>query len=136
MKNTEINITDLKEFLKLKFSKLIPDFIYEGFGDYDSNEIDILYELEKYGITNISELEKIIPDNYMEAVTELGIKFNYLGTLRVILIINDYKKYISNYNEYEYRNFWEIANIKSVESIFSFYNISVDEITNETRERN
>ncbi|AWG22899.1 hypothetical protein FFWV33_15880 [Flavobacterium faecale] len=69
MKNTEINITDLKEFLKLKFSKLIPDFIYEGFGDYDSNEIDILYELEKYGITNISELEKIIPDNYMEAVT-------------------------------------------------------------------
>ncbi|WP_192502050.1 hypothetical protein [Flavobacterium sp. PL002] len=126
----------MKEFLKLKFSKLIPDFIYEGFGDYDSNEIDILYELEKYGITNISELEKIIPDNYMEAVTELGIKFNYLGTLRVILIINDYKKYISNYNEYEYRNFWEIANIKSVESIFSFYNISVDEITNETRERN
>lgn len=130
----EINISDLNTFLNNRFLKPYPDLIYEGYGDYESNEIDILYEIENYGIKNISDLEKIIPNRYIEAVTKLEVKLNYLGTLRVLLILNDSEKYIKNYNEFNYRNFWEIGNIQSLEPFFDYFNISTEEIITKTKE--
>ncbi|MFH7002342.1 hypothetical protein [Flavobacterium bizetiae] len=130
----EINISDLNTFLNNRFLKPYPDLIYEGYGDYESNEIDILYEIENYGIKNISDLEKIIPNRYIEAVTKLEVKLNYLGTLRVLLILNDSEKYIKNYNDFNYRNFWEIGNIQSLEPFFDYFNISTEEIITKTKD--
>ena len=53
MKNHKINIKSLNKFIGVKFSNLFPDLMYEGYGDYESNELDILYELENYGIKSI-----------------------------------------------------------------------------------
>lgn len=130
----EINISDLSTFLNNTFLKPYPDLIYEGYGDYESNEIDILYEIENYGIKDISDLEKIIPNGYIEAITKLEVKLNYLGTLRALLILNDSEKYIKNYNEFNYRNFWEIGNIQSLEHFFDYFNISTKEIITKTKE--
>lgn len=130
----EINISDLNTFLNNTFLKPYPDLIYEGYGDYESNEIDILYEIENYGIKDISDLEKIIPNGYIEAITKLEVKLNYLGTLRALLILNDSEKYIKNYNEFNYRNFWEIGNIQSLEHFFDYFNISTKEIITKTKE--
>lgn len=131
----EINISNLNAFLENTFLKPYPDLIYEGYGDYESNEIDILYEIENYGIKDIYNLEKIIPNGYIEAVTKLEVKLNYLGTLRVLLILDDSEKYIDNYNTFNYRNFWEIENIKSIETLFNYFNISTDDIITRTREQ-
>jgi hypothetical protein len=127
-----LQISDLNSFMANRFSKLFPDLMYEGYGDYESNQIDILYEIENYGIETISELEKIIPSQYIEAISKLEIKLNYLGTLRMLLILNNPEKYVQNYNTFNYRNFWEIANIRSVEPLFDYFNISTDDIINQT----
>ena len=134
MVNNKINIESLDEFIGYKFSNLFPDLMYEGYGDCESNKLDILYELENYGIKSILDLEVIIPDDYLEVIKSKQMKFNYLGTVRLLLIINDHSKYIDNYNKFNYRNFWGIENIKSAEPLFSHYNISVDKIINLTKE--
>jgi|GEM_PF-2254545 len=133
--NLEISIDTLNKFLHQKFSGLFPDFIYEGYGDYESNQMDILYEVENYGLKTISDLEKIIPLNYIEKVKEFKLKSNYLGTIRIILIVNDSERYVRNYNDFNYRNFWEIENLKSIEHFLNSYNISIDKIIAETKDK-
>ncbi|MDR6967309.1 hypothetical protein J2X31_001316 [Flavobacterium arsenatis] len=112
----------------MRFSELFPHLMYEGFGDVESNQMDILYELENYGLEKISDFDKIIPSDYVAKAQQINLKLNYIGTIRTILIINDPIKYAQNHSAFNYDNFWDITCLKDNPEIYTMYNISVEEL--------
>ena len=109
--------------------------MYEGFGDFESNQFDLLYEMENYGLKRIDDFDKIIPSDYLNIIKQLNLKLNFLGTIRVIMIINDSKKYTENYLKFKYRNFWDITCLQDMTKLFSKYNISIEEVITEATQK-
>lgn len=54
---------------------------------------DAVLELEKFGIQNLRELEKIIPRNYAQNYKDLKIRSSLLGVVRDWMIMTDDKRY-------------------------------------------
>lgn len=53
---------------------------------------ELLCEIEFMGITTFAELKSLIPDNYAKAYTEFNERFSYLGFIRDLLLIKDFRK--------------------------------------------
>lgn len=120
----EINTTTLKQFLITKFDNLIPKYIQPTFTDVDS-EYEILQELNDFGLNTLNELNNIIPSDYEEAVIEFpdddGSPSNFLGTIRNLMIINDWKKYF----EKSYKRDWQGL---SSADLLEHYNVPMDNL--------
>jgi len=103
--NIPINSTTLNQYLTTKFSsvfqdkhKLIP-----------TTSVDIVNELEIFGVNTLSELDKIISKDIEPALIKLRNKGNdiyELGLVRRILIVHDYDKYFSQIATNENRWKW------------------------------
>jgi ppGpp synthetase/RelA/SpoT-type nucleotidyltranferase len=93
-KEVEINSISLMEFMKSAFNE--PE-IAKTFNGYDAG---ILVELGNFGIKTISELNNMItPElkaDLLMSVRKCQRSNNYLGVLRLIMMIVDTKKYFSS----------------------------------------
>lgn len=121
----EINTTTLKQFLLTKFQKLIPDYI-RPFPD-SSSEYNILKELKGYGITNLNDFNKIIPEDFITSLSKYRSRFGtttYVGLIRHILIIANWEKYFEN----SYQNDWKGFSNKS---LLEYYNVPLEKIKNQ-----
>lgn len=88
----EINSTTLKSYLISKFSTLMangfPDFAFPS-----KVELQILNELDDFGIKTLQDLENIVPKDFEAIYSKSGPSGNFLGLLRYLMMIEDYKKY-------------------------------------------
>lgn len=93
----EINSISLTEFIEA----------WERQNDYPLEEIsesvnahipELVKELTNFGIRNIFELNKMIPENFVETSKKLNYRTNIFGFIRNLMIINDVKKIMSQKN--------------------------------------
>lgn len=90
----EINTASLKEYLSNKFKKLIEQGrLSKEFGGGDELGKQIVEEVKLFGISRLSQLDRIIPEDFQDNMIELNRYNNFAGLMRAILIINDVKKY-------------------------------------------
>ncbi len=96
--NIEVNSTSLREYMNQKLSSIK--------GIKTNAEIEdshiIVDEIRRYGIITLDELDKIIPKDLFEKYREIGDSISAIGTIRDILILNDYKKYFEKSYEDEW----------------------------------
>lgn len=90
-----IDTTSLREYMIHKFSSSISEGFNASFGP-DDESLDIIQELNDFGIKTLKELDLIIPNDLKEKVPhELSADNNFAGLLRTIMIINNHNKYFS-----------------------------------------
>jgi putative GTP pyrophosphokinase len=118
----EINSTTLKQFLLTKFASIIPSKITP---DFNYGEIKVLDELKDFGFRTLDDLNNSIPDDFIKTMDKLlKQRTNFLGLLRTLMIISDWDKYFDK----AYKTRWTISTLKSKESLYKHYNVSVEEI--------
>ncbi|MEZ7891211.1 MAG: hypothetical protein QMC67_05655 [Candidatus Wallbacteria bacterium] len=88
-----ISTISLTNFLTIKFANSINNGLKPEYGKYNSGDRFIISELYKFGLSTIDELDKIIPDDIEEKIGEFIVKTDFLGLLRIIMIITDISKY-------------------------------------------
>lgn len=116
----EINTTTLKQYLSTKFEYFIPGRLNPSFAN---SELTILNELKKYGLNSLEELNSIIPGNLISIFKKSKrIPGNFLGLLRIIMIINDW----ANYFEKSHGT-WSVSALKKYD-FWSQLNIPIDDI--------
>lgn len=123
--NFDINTTTLKQFLVTKFEEIIPSLIEPYFAS-PNDEIKILKEIKDYGLSNLDELNKIIPSDFIEKYkTHSALKSNFMGLIRVIMICVDWKNYFEN----AYKNNWTINSLKIKRTeLLNSYNVPLNQI--------
>jgi len=88
--NIPINTTSLKEYMNLKFSKLVEIGI-----DPNITSVQIIEDLYEMNIDTLEKLDKIIPKDYIEKKGKFLSDIDSLGNIVYdILIINHYKDYL------------------------------------------
>jgi ppGpp synthetase/RelA/SpoT-type nucleotidyltranferase len=119
----EINTTTLKQFLSTKFEYFVPKIIDPSFPNSNS-ELRILDELREFGLKNLNDLNKSIPEDFIENLKKSSnVSSNFMGLLRMIMISSDWKKYFDN----AYDNVWSISSLKK-RGILDKYNVPISEI--------
>jgi len=119
----ELNTTTIKQFLTTKFEQFIPHRIQPNFPSPES-EIQILRELQSYGLNSLNDLNEIIPSDLLSVLKKSSIiPGNFVGLLRIIMIVHDWKKYF----EKSYNEKWHIPSLKRYE-YFEHYKVPIDQI--------
>jgi putative GTP pyrophosphokinase len=119
----EINSTTLKQFLNTKFAVLIPEIVKPDFPDLTS-EKNILVELNNYGLNNLSDLNSIIPKDFIKTYkNSSNPPSNFVGLLRSIMICNDPKRYF----EKSFKNNWFLRSMWN-RGIYREYSVPIDDI--------
>lgn len=70
-----------------------------------------MFELENTELKYIRHLNDIIPNNFIKLIKEHNIITNYLGIVRLLLMIDDINSYLDNYVKY-YITDWNIASME------------------------
>lgn len=119
----EINTTTLKQYLITKFEELIPKFIEPNLSSPEA-EIEILKEIKDFGLNNLSELNKIIPPDFIEKYKANSVSIsNFLGLLRILMICVDWENYFEN----AFKNNWTARSLgHRRDKILSVYNVPLD----------
>ena len=94
----QININSLKEFLVMEF---LPE-VEAGYLDTDFvNESELIVkELQAYGINTLIDLDGIIPAKFYKVLRKKCSsenKINLAQLLRILMIINDHRKYFERF---------------------------------------
>ena len=119
----QLRIDSLKKYLSNKFNKAIKANLIK----VEFNEDNIIEELKTYGISNLIELEEIIPDNFDDAIRNClnkKKKINLSLLIRTIMIINDHHKY--------FEMVWDDKELKLEDfslEILKKYNIPINNIS-------
>lgn len=92
----EINTTSLREYLITRFNNEIELGFKPAFGRNDVGGEEIINELEDMGIKKLSELERIIPNDFLEKASTEICNSNFTGILRTLFMVFDIEKYFSN----------------------------------------
>lgn len=122
----EINTASLKEYLSNKFSKLIEDgLLATEFGKDDESAKLIVEEVQLFGISKLYQLDNIIPEDLQDSIRsilklKLHPKLDFTSITRIILIINDAKRYF----EVSWRNNWHFTK-KSHIKLMNKYGVDV-----------
>jgi hypothetical protein len=119
----KISIKTLNEYLPVKFSELVPKYLYKGYGDTITNDDEIIFELNNAGLNYIGDLDNIVPKNFIKLIKEHNININYLGILRLLLIITNLDSYLEYYAQY-YINDWDIESMESLNEFLIDYGIT------------
>ena len=121
--NFEINTTTLKQFLTTKFNTLIPALVEPHFAT-SKHEIKILKEIESFGLRTLNDLNAILPTDFQNAIKIIeDPPVNFLGLLRLAMIVSDWKKYFEN----SYDNSWSIDSLIG-NDIIKYYKIPTEQI--------
>ncbi|MBM7623675.1 GTP pyrophosphokinase [Sporohalobacter salinus] len=128
-RDLKINNDSLKNYLLEEFDDEIKNNILQFSFGKDSDLSNIIEELKKFGINNLVELDSIlsekIHDNIKTELKELS-DANFLGVIRLIMIINDYKKY--------FEKVWEDGTYYFHEAsvnILKKYNVPIEKLSKE-----
>lgn len=93
----EINSISLTEFIQNWAEKT--GFPLEDLSEHIRASVsELVLELAEFGITKISQLSQIIPENFVEKAKEHKFKTNILGLVRNFMIIEDVEKIMSQRN--------------------------------------
>ncbi|WBX78069.1 hypothetical protein PG911_07385 [Tenacibaculum ovolyticum] len=120
--NIEINSTSLQEYMNQKLTKIKGIEVNPKV----KGSQDIVKEIKNYGILNLREFDKIIPKKLFENYIEIGDSISSTGTIRDILIINDYKKYF----EKSYDGEWWFTGYEDFE-IFKRFGFKINQFEEE-----
>jgi ppGpp synthetase/RelA/SpoT-type nucleotidyltranferase len=120
----EINSTTLKSYLHTKFSKLIEAGLIPNFASMDK---DLMEELSDFGLRTLADLDRIVPADFIDKHLKYEDESsNFLGLLRHIMIINNYKKYFDHCWKRHFGGFSD-----SSVDFLSAYGIHTDKIEQE-----
>lgn len=117
-----INSTSLREYLQNKFSALVELGMNPNFG-YGKGSIEIIEELNDYGIDSLEQLDKIVPDDLILNYKKVSRYTNFIGLVRAILIINNQDLYFKK----AWKGHWAIFSDES-KKIYGKYGINTEEI--------
>ena len=106
--NESINSTSLIEYLSIKFK----DYNIEQ-KDFNGSDKEIVLELGCFGVHTLEELDNLLSDDKVEKNISKFKCFNYLGILRLAMMIKDPKRY---FNE-AWQQDWNGINSKEFEKI-------------------
>lgn len=116
--NIEINTATLKEFMNKEFR------IYSNKNDNTINDNEIITVIRNFGIKNIYDLSKIIPNDFKESIDKYYNGNNtYYGIITDLLIITDCDKYF----EKSWDNNWSLLETESID-FFKHYDIPIDNL--------
>jgi len=115
-----INSTSLQQFMTQYIESISNLFEIKDI----TKSSQIILELKNYGIETLKQLNDIIPADLKEKYKKINIQQTPLGTLRDIMIINDYKKYFENC----YQNDWNLSKNPTDSLIFIEYGLDIKEI--------
>jgi putative GTP pyrophosphokinase len=126
----EINTASLNEYLTKRFRKLIElKALNSSFGSSEGSA-KIIEELNLFGIRKISQLDKIIPNNFKDNILSIkNYNTNFTALLRHILIINDIDKYF----KVCWRKAWQIISYDSLK-VINIYGIGIADLQKYTKE--
>ena len=116
----EINSTSLREYLTMKFKTAIEHGVMEAnYANSDDNSIEIIDELNEFGIKTIRQLDNIIPEDMAEKMIQYQgqEETNFIGCVRDIMLINNSDKYFGKI----WRTKWSGIDKGSIDFI-SYYN--------------
>ncbi|WP_343631574.1 hypothetical protein [Fluviicola sp.] len=102
----KLNSTALKQFLTVRFEKLILTGLRP---DFNGRESYILGELRRFGIKTLSDLDKIIDKRITGLNLKGSVYGNFLGLVRNIMMLNDLEKYFTK----SHRNDWGVLDASS-----------------------
>ncbi len=119
--NIEVNTTSLREYLAKRFNKLIEKGnLAPSFGDVGTT---IVEELHLFGISNIRQLDEIIPEDLQDNIIMVKEKTTFAGIMRSILVINDLNKYFESC----WRKKWQGIHSDTI-AILKKYNIDISDL--------
>ncbi len=81
-----------------------------------------MFELENTELKYIRHLNDIIPNNFIKLIKEHNIITNYLGIVRLLLMIDDINSYLDNYVKY-YITDWNITSMEVWDKFIVEYGI-------------
>lgn len=123
----DINSTSLKQYLETKF-QILWDRGFEYNLEVSEHLLD---EIRLFGISNLKELDNIIPQDFAIQIKDYESKemvITAFGLVRAAMIINNYKKYFDTC----WRNNWsQWSTTNGYENLFKHYNIEWDIIVKE-----
>jgi len=89
-----VNTTSLREYMSKRFTQAVAAGTKTVFGHGDESASQIVQELHDFGISKLSELDSLIPDDLDERVAKVAEKgANLVGLLRYVMIIHDAPRY-------------------------------------------
>ena len=123
----KLNPSSLKKYLLEKFREEVNNGIIEP--TLNGKEEEILRELDNYGLWDLVNLDSIIPANLNKILrnrTSKKLHINFITLVKLIMIINDHRKYFEKVAETEI-NFIDKNSIK----ILSAYDVPIKKLSKE-----
>lgn len=113
----ELNSTSLTPFIKTFFKELL----ISDMNITHNHNVRLLKEMNQFGLNTLEDFKNIIPDDFIDTMIENKIEsINEFGLVRMIMIINDHKKYF----EKSFNNAFSIwTQDGSGAGVFRHYNI-------------
>ncbi len=99
--NFDINSISLKEF----FDEWVEEEQFPLEYDENSALIDLIEELNLFGLENLDDIKSIIPKDYSAIANKNGFSTTYYGLARDWMIIHDHKRYIDKCWRKKWLNF-------------------------------
>jgi putative GTP pyrophosphokinase len=128
----EINSVSLTEYLSKKFASLIEAGAVDSmFGLTELSGRGIVNELELFGILRLSQLDQAIPTGLEDKIALLQWRFNLSGIVRAIMMISDFKKYLT----VSWQGQWNLLD-PATEKLLKEYDIDTKYIVDYVRKRN
>lgn len=91
-----INTTSLRQYMSSRFKDAIEAGLEPTFGPGDDQATAIVQELADFGIANLSELDAAIPEDLHEHAPWGYPGSNFVGLLRLIMVISDTERYFKD----------------------------------------
>jgi len=123
----KLNPSSLKRYLLEKFRKEINNGIVKPV--LNGREEEIIRELDNYGLWDLVNLDSIIPadfNNVLRDKIDKKVHINFINLIKLIMVINDHRKYFEKAAETEI-NFIDENAIK----ILSEYEIPIKKLSQE-----
>lgn len=120
--NIELNSTSLSQFLRTRMHEL-----FEAGYRISSKDSSLLFnEMHDFGLQTLDDLNKIIPDDFIEvfkASKSIDNALNEIGLIRMLMIVNNHKRYF----EQAFKGAYKIWSSKGKgEELFKHYGIDWD----------
>jgi hypothetical protein len=132
-----ITIKSLNNYLPNRFAELFPknmyDPKYDKYGGSVTNEYDLIFEIESFGLKKIKDIDNIIQDDLVEMIKHYELKLNYLSLMRLIMITGDFNNYFKGLNTFFVQ--WDLHSLHSWDKILSHYSITPEIIDKKIEEQ-
>jgi putative GTP pyrophosphokinase len=127
--NTPITSASLRAYLPQKFSKLLEKGIKSNRDEED--DITMANELFDIGIDTFDQLNKIIPNDFVETAIKYNLSTTFLGLIRYLMIINDPETYFQKAWHYS----WHYVDSKEAIKLLEHYGVSEKQLKEYLKKR-